>query len=491
MQTISRRGFLRGAGIATAGVFGSSLLRQIARTIGQEATPPRPKTNFVFILIDDMGYMDIGCNGSTFYETPNIDKLAASGMRFTSGYAACCVCSPTRASILTGKYPARLNLTDWIPGYNNPNTKLRRPEFNNQLPLSESTIADALRKAGYITASIGKWHLGGPEFYPEKHGFNINIGGTDKGQPPTYFDPYKISNLPNRNKGEYLTDRLTDEATAFIETNKDRPFFLYLPHFAVHNPKMAKPEMVAKYKEKLARDKSQKDAVYAAMVESVDQSVGVICKKLDELKLADRTVVIFMSDNGGLAWNTSNAPLRAGKGSMYEGGVREPMIIRWPGVTKPGATCDTPVISTDFFPTIMEMAGLKLSEGLAPDGVSLTPLLRQNGPISREAIYWHYPHYHPGGATPYSAVRQGDFKLIEFFEDNHCELYNLKDDLSEQNDLAAKMPDKVKELRKLLADWRKSVDAKLATPNPNYDPNKKAGKKPNAAKLAATLQAEP
>jgi arylsulfatase A-like enzyme len=443
------------------------------------------KPNFVFILIDDMGWKDLGCYGSTFHETPHCDKLAAQGMRFTNGYAACPVCSPTRASILTGKYPARLHLTDWLPGRpDRPDQKLLRPKLLQFLPLEETTIARALKPLGYASASIGKWHLGGKPYYPEKHGFDVNIGGTERGSPPSYFFPYKnkafsVPGLDEGKEGEYLTDRLTTEAERFIEKNKDKPFFLYLAHHAVHIPLQAKKDVIAKYQAKAKPGQEQNNPVYAAMVESVDDSVGRIMKKLDELKISDRTVIFFMSDNGGLSVKegphtpaTSNAPLRTGKGYLYEGGIREPMMVKWPGTIKPGSVCDVPVSSVDFYPTILEMAGGKPQAKQVIDGESMVPLLKQSGELKRDAIYWHYPHYSNQGGKPGGAVRQGDFKLIEFYEDSKVELYNLKDDIGEKNDLTSKMPDKAKELHQMLKDWRKTADAQMPTPNPDYKKGK-------------------
>ncbi len=439
-------------------------------TSGFAAETGVTKPNLIFVLVDDMGWTDLGCMGSTFYETPHIDRLASQGMRFTQAYSACTVCSPTRAAVLTGKYPARLHITDWITGHVRPHAKLRVPDWTMYLSPEETTIADALRKAGYATASIGKWHLGGEKFYPDRHGFDLNIGGTDKGSPLSYFAPYRIPTLPEGPAGEFLSDRLTTEALTFIERNQDRPFFLYLPHYAVHTPLMAKPEVIEKYKKKIRPDAPHQHPVYAGLVESVDDSVGRIMKKLEALKLSENTILFFTSDNGGLLRSTSNVPLRAGKGSAYEGGVRVPLIIRWPGVTRPGSTCDVPVISTDFFPTLLAMAGAKDDSQRAVDGESLVPLLRQSGSLRRDAIYWHYPHYHPGGATPYSAIRRGDFRLIEFFEDNHIELYDLKNDIGEKEDLAAKMPEKAEQLRSRLAAWRNEVGAQLPSSNPDYDP---------------------
>jgi arylsulfatase A-like enzyme len=470
MDRMTRREYLKRMACGTLGTLGGvSLLT--SRSSWAAQTNDR-KINFVFILIDDMGWTDVACYGSKFYETPNIDRLCGQGVKFTNAYAACTVCSPTRASILTGKYPARLHITDWIEGHKRPYARLQVPDWTMYLPLEEVTLAEALKPLGYVSASIGKWHLGKEPYYPEKQGFDLNFGGTDKGQPPSYFYPYKIPNIQTGEPGEYLSDRLTTEAENFMEANKDRPFLLYLPHFAVHTPLQARQNMIARYKAKVKPGQAQRNATYAAMVESVDESVGRIMKKMDDLQIADRTVVFFMSDNGGLIGSTSNLPLRAGKGSAYEGGVREPMIVRWPGVAKPGSVCDEPVISVDFYPTILEMAGVKPDPKQIVDGVSLVPLLEGTGRLDRNAIFWHYPHYHPGGATPYGAVRQGDFRLVEFYEDNRVELYNLRDDIGEKNDLTTKMPEKAAEMRKLLADWRRSVGVQMPTPNPDYDPAK-------------------
>lgn len=430
------------------------------------------KPNFVFILVDDLGWTDLGCQRSKFYETPNIDRLASEGMRFTQAYSACTVCSPTRAALMTGKYPARLHITDWIKGHVRPHAKLKVPDWTMHLPLEERTIAEALKAGGYTTASIGKWHLGGPEFYPDKQGFDVNLGGTDKGQPPSYFSPYGIPTLADGPKGEFLSDRLTDETLKFIEQNQARPFFIYLPHFAVHTPLMGKTNVIAKHTAKADPKNPQHNTTYAALVESVDDSVGRILARLDELKLTENTVIFFTSDNGGLVLNdiTSNLPLRAGKGSAYEGGVRVPLFVKWPGVTKPGGVCDTPVITPDYYPTLLDIAQLKPAKRQTVDGASLVPLLKQAGPLRRDTIYWHYPHYHPGGATPYGAIREGDWKLIEFFEDNHIELYNLREDIGEKDNLAMKLPDKAKQLRGKLHAWRAKVGAQMPTANTAFDP---------------------
>jgi arylsulfatase A-like enzyme len=412
-------------------------------------------------------------------------------MRFTDAYAACSVCSPTRASILTGKYPARLHLTDWLPGRAlRPDQKLKRPVILDHLPLGEVTLAEALREGGYRTGFIGKWHLGGPDYFPDKQGFDLNVGGCARGSPPSYFSPYRIPTLTDGPKGEYLTDRLTDEALKFIASGSGKPFLLYLSHYAVHIPLQAKADLLAKYQAKAARlppsagpeflseGKSrirqiQNNPVYAAMVQSLDESVGCVMRKLAELGLEKNTVVIFTSDNGGVATSegfpTANVPLRAGKGWHYEGGVREPLIVRWPGVTQPGSTCRAPMISTDYYPSLLEMAGLPLRPQQHLDGVSFVPLLK-GGERPERSLFWHYPHYSNQGGSPGGAVRLGDFKLIEWFEDMRVELFNLQDDVGEHHNLAAQMPEKTAELRRQLHDWRQSVHAAMPTPNPDYTP---------------------
>ena len=434
-----------------------------------------PKPNFILILADDLGWTDLACYGSKLYETPNIDQLARDGVRFTQNYSACTVCSPTRAALLTGKYPARLHITDWIPGQMPDNPKLIVPEWTKYLPLEETTMAEVFHSAGYATASFGKWHLGGEKYYPEKHGFDLFLAGTERPETRHFFSPYQIPTLPDGPTGEYITDRLTDEALRFIDTNKDKPFFLYLPHFAVHLPLQAKQKLIAKYQGKIKHGDAQANAVYAAMIDSLDQSVGRIRRELERLGIADRTIVVFASDNGGRIPTTSNLPLRVGKGSCYEGGTRVPLIIDWPGVSKPGSASGTPVISMDLFPTFMEIAGVPDGAKTAIDGVSLVPILRETGKLQRDELFWHYPHYQhyqKGGATPYSAIRKGDLKLIEFLADMRVELYNLKDDIGEQHDLATQMPDKVDELRKRLHDWRVEVGAQMPTRNPKHDPSK-------------------
>jgi arylsulfatase A-like enzyme len=433
--------------------------------------------NIVFILADDLGWTDLGCFGSTFYQTPNIDRLAQQGMRFTNAYAACPVCSPSRAAIMTGKYPARLHVTDWIPGRTPPGMKMRLPDWTPYLPLQEVTIAEALKPAGYTSASVGKWHLGGEAYYPEKQGFAVNFGGTDLGSTPTYFYPYEIPNIRSGKEGEYLTDRLTDEALKFIDSAKARPFFLYLAHYAVHTPIEAKPEIEKSYRGRIRPGQAHSDPAYAAMIQSVDESVGRVLRKLEELNLANDTIVIFNSDNGGVVGRrhiTSNEPLREEKATLYEGGIRVPLIVRWPGSVKPGTVSEAPVIGVDFYPTLLEIAG---APAAAVDGVSLVPVLRQEGALPRSSIYWHYPHYNfhqPLIPTrPCGAIRKGDFKLIEFYEDGFTELYNLREDIGERRNLVRSNAAKASELRRDLAAWRKSVGAQMPIPDPkNYDPAK-------------------
>jgi arylsulfatase A len=436
--------------------------------------------NVMLILIDDMGWTDLSCYGSELYETPNIDRLAASGMRLTHAYSACTVCSPTRSAVMTGKYPARLHITDWIAGSERPNAKLKIPDWRQYLPHEEVTIAEFFKANGYSTCHIGKWHLGGEQYGPTTQGFGINIAGTHVGSPPTYFFPYKNANgsLPGLDQGqpgEYLTDRLTDEAMAFISASKDKPFFLYLPYYAVHTPLMAKPEKIERYKAKADPSNPQHHATYAAMVESLDEGIGRLVAHLDSLKLRENTIVVFTSDNGGLKSNqvTSNGPARAGKGSVYEGGVRVPFIVSYPPKIRAGSTSDAPAMSIDLFPTLVELCDVApKSEKPAWDGLSVSSVLLEKGPIQRDTLYWHYPHYHPGGATPYGAVRSGDWRLVEFYEDGKVELYNLKDDVGEWKDLSASQPQKRAELLGLLRKWRSDVGAQMPTPNPNYDPAK-------------------
>ena len=466
---------------------------------GADMPTPAGRPNIVLFLIDDLGWRDLGCQGSTFYQTPNIDRLAREGARFTDAYAACAVCSPTRAAILTGKYPARLLLTDWLPsGRWNPKARLKTGRFIRALPLEELTLAEAVREAGYRTANIGKWHLGSEPFsLPQHHGFDVNIAGNGHGAPGNYFFPYdgdwKIPTtslratwnvLADGKPGEYLTDRLTDEAVKFIHESRESPFFLYFPHYGVHTPLQAKPEMIAKY-EKVPEAQRQGKPVYAAMVESVDQSVGRVLATLTELGLEKSTVVIFTSDNGGFYNATSNAPLRANKGAYYEGGIRVPLLIKWPGVTKPGGTISEPVTSSDLYPTCLAAAGLPLRPHQHLDGLNLQPLLAGSASLGRRSLFWHFPHYneHPS-SVPSSVIRRGPWKLIETFDPEGIELYNLADDLGETKNLAASNRELAGDLRSELDAWRKEVGAEMMCPNPDYDPSvqlpaKKKGKNRN------------
>lgn len=443
-------------------------------TLHAQDRPP----NVVLMLVDDMGWTDLGCQGSKFYETPHIDRLAKDGMRFTEGYSACTVCSPTRAAVLTGKSPARLHITDWIAGHQRPHAHLLPPEWTKHLPLEEVTLAEHLKTVGYATASIGKWHLGGADYAPEKHGFDVNIGGYEAGSPPSYFSPYKIPTLSDGPDGEFLTDRLTSEAVTFIKQNRERPFFVYLPHYAVHTPIMGKPEVVEKYRAKGPQG-NHHDPVYAALVESVDDSVGRLRATLQELGLTENTIFIFTSDNGGLShlvgpqgWRrgpTDNSPLRLGKGSPYEGGVRVPFIIAWPEVIEPGSLCDAPVISYDLAPTVLEAAGVKVGEEHVMDGESLLPVLAQKNILKRDSIFWHYPHYHPGSARPYSAIREGDWKLLFFHEDERLELYNLRRDPGEMDNVSEHEPDVAARLYTSLSDLLQKTGAQMPVPNEAYD----------------------
>jgi arylsulfatase A len=429
-----------------------------------QARPAR--LNFVFVLMDDMGWHDTGPYGNSIVDTPNVNRFAQESARFTNAYAACPVCSPTRASILTGKYPARLHLTDWIPGRKQwPYSRLLKLPFHQQLPLEETTIAEALHPFGYASAAIGKWHLGGDGFDPTKQGFDRNVAGTQAGSPPAYFGPLNLPNLALQ-PGEFLTDRLTKEGVRFIDEHASSPFFLYQAHFTVHIPLQAPPDLVAKYK---ARNTSDMDPVYCAMIETADQSVGKLLHAIDSGPGANRTVVIFFSDNGGVRHQatrpspiTNNFPLRAGKGHLYEGGIREPLLIRWPGVTRPGSVVEEPVSSIDFFPTLCPTAS-------RTDGLDLGPLLRGQS-IAKRPLFWHYPHYSDQGGMPSGAIRLGEWKLIEFYEDGRLELFNLTTDPGEKRNLAQREAKRARQLHEQLAEWRKSVDAAMPEKNPNYDP---------------------
>lgn len=448
--------------------------------------------NLVFILIDDLGWRDLGCYGSSFYETPNLDRLAAEGVRFTHVSAACPVCSPSRASLMTGKWPARLGITQYIHDGPGSRGKLVDAPFVRELAHTETSVATALREGGYVTWHVGKWHLGKESFYPETHGFEVNIGGCHMGHPHHgYFSPYQIPTLTDGSEGEYLTDRLTDEAIALVErhvqSGSEKPFFLNFWHYAVHTPIQVPEALKEKYLAKAAslgldkippfeegepfpteekqhlrvrRRRLQSDPDYAAMVENLDTNIGRLVARLPE-----NTLVIFTSDNGGLATSegspTCNAPLAEGKGWMYEGGIREPLIVWEPQRFAP-QLCETPLSSPDFYPTLLELAELTPRPAQHVDGRSFVPLLHGES-LPERPLFWHYPHYGNQGGTPGAAVRLGDWKLIEFFEDASVELYDLHNDPSETTNLATQHPKRSKALLALLHTWQEDVAAKFPT----------------------------
>ncbi len=460
-------------------------------------TPLRP--NIVLIVSDDMGWRDLGCYGNSFHETPHIDRLAEGSLRFTNAYAAAPVCTPTRASIQTGKYPARLQMTVWsenarkIHGITEGQKLI--PAFSGpDLSLSEVTIGEVLKKAGYKTIHIGKWHLGESGFYPENQGYDVSIAGGSWGCPATFFYPYRgpfggsqryIPGLERSGygehryftdrEGEFLTDRLTDEAIRIMKdaTHSQHPFFLNLNYYNVHTPIEAPDSLVNYYREKMPGDGSGDNPVYAAMVHIVDQNVGRILRTIRHLDVAGHTIVIFTSDNGGYTGEykgmqvTDNSPLRSGKGSLYEGGIRIPLVVKYPGVTPKGSVCEWPVITNDFYATFCAMAGVK-SDTLFTDGFSLLPVLRDpEAQLPREALFWHYPHYY-SVTTPVSAVRYRDWKLLKYYEDNRVELYDLANDPGEKKDLAEERPEIKTMVLSLLEDWLKATDAALPAQNPEY-----------------------
>ncbi len=479
-------------------LFSGALL--LASAVALSAAAPRPP-NVIFFLADDLGRQDLGAYGSTFYETPHLDRLARDGAKFTDAYAACPVCSPTRASILSGQWPQRTGITDYIsapqPGGWKRNTKFLPAAYSDRLPLDSPTLAKSLKAAGYATFFAGKWHLGPQGWWPENQGFDHNLGGIDKGGPyggDKYFSPYGNPRLPDGPPGEHLPDRLAGEVAKFITANKDRPFFAYFPFYSVHTPLMARADLQKKYEAKRARlgltEKwgregerdvrlTQAHAVYAGMVEAMDLAVGKVLAQLDALGLRENTLVIFTSDNGGLStsegWPTSNLPLRGGKGWLYEGGIREPLLVRWPGTVQPGSVIGAPVSSPDFFPTLLEAAGATAAPGQILDGVSLVPVLRGAAAPDR-AIFWHYPHYGNQGGAPAAAIRRGPWKLIHWFEDDRVELFNVVTDLAEATDLTAREPARVAALRTELAAWQRTVGAKFPTANPTYDATTPSGR---------------
>ena len=478
---------------------------------------PASATNVVFIMADDLGYMDVGFNNpESFYDTPSLDAMAKDSVRFTAGYAACPVCSPTRSSILTGQYPARTRNTDYfgapnqffgeIPENYDPEKHgkfgrhakrpVRPAPYLGELAADHTTLAEAFKKAGYATMHAGKWHLGPEGSFPTDHGFDINAGGNAGGGPyggKKYFSPYGNKQLPDGPDGEHLPDRLATEVSKFIGANKEGKFFVYLPFYSVHTPLIGRDDLIQKYKakkEKLGlqaefepedprRNRTvQEHAIYAAMVEAMDQAIGKVLKALDDNGVAEDTIVVFFSDNGGLSTSegspTSNLPYRAGKGWMYEGGIREPLIVRWPKAVKGGTSTDVPVISTDFYPTLLEACGLPLDPDQHKDGKSLLPLLKNPGAdFDRGPIFWHYPHWGNQGGIPSAAVRDGDWKLIDYYWKKQPELFDLAKDPGERTNLAGKHPEKVAELKAKLDAFRKDTDALLPSKNPNAGPFKK------------------
>ncbi len=444
------------------------------RTYADEKRPP----NVLLIMVDDMGWMDLRCQGNDRLQTPFIDKLAQQGMRFTDAYAAAPVCSPTRAAVMTGKSPARLQITNHIPDQKRfipDNAKLLPAPMLNYLPVEEVTVAERLKEAGYATGFFGKWHLAGRagkqgkgdvQYYPEKQGFDSNLGGTAMGGPYSFFDPYNLHNMADRKEGEYMPDRFASEVIDFMKQNREKPFFACLWNYTVHWPMQAPADLIRQYEQR--KDLGRLDPRYAAMIQALDAATGRILQSLDEMKLSDNTLVIFTSDNGAFGGVADNRPLRAAKGFLYEGGIRVPLIVRWPGVVKPGQLCHEPVISMDFFPTILAAANRLTQADKKLDGASLLPLLSgDTAKWSRKSIYFHYPNYafHRDNRLG-SAIRQGDFKLIENFDDGSVELYNLKKDISERKNLAAAMPDRAAAMQKELAAWRRTSGAAMPVPAP-------------------------
>ncbi len=526
-------------------VFSVGLLTIPALTAeGASETVEARKPNIIFFLVDDLGWADIACYGSRFYDTPHIDALAGEGVRFTDAYATCHVCSPSRASILTGKYPTRLKLTDWLPGRGEHSFQRLRNAFIHQaLPLDELTLAEMLKRHGYRTGHFGKWHLGEKPAGPLHQGFDIQVPRNwYKGWPRDgYHAPFKFEGLSDK-KGDYLTDRLTDEALKFIDKNSSKPFFLYLSHFAVHDPIQGRTDLVEKYEKKRSQlppedrpyilegnpdsktafTRTQQDQMiredayapyrvlpnhtvkikqrqdnpqFAAMVESVDESLGRVVAKLKALGLAEDTIIIFTSDNGGMSaanfglsdrvipsadldeyYSTSNLPLRGAKGWLYEGGIRVPLIIKWPGKGKVGSICHEPVIGTDYYPTILDMVGIPAVPQQHLDGKSLMPLFQGQAPLDRDALYWHFPHYsNHGMQSPGGAIRCGNYKLLEYFENGTVQLFDLEADLEEQNDLSQRHPEIASRLLKRLRQWQEEVGAEMMGPNPGFDENASAG----------------
>lgn len=444
--------------------------------------------NIILFVVDDLGWTDLSCYGSDLYQTPNVDQLARTGMRFTDAYAACTVCSPSRSSLMTGKYPARTNCTDWISGHKRPFAKMKIPDWTQFMAEEEVTLAEVLKNAGYSTIHIGKWHLGEEErYWPENQGFDTNIGGWSVGAPQKrnggngYFPPYLNPRLSDGPEGEYLTERLSGEALQFIEESKkgDTPFFMNFWFYNVHTPLQAKKDKIEKYQGLVEEGADHNNPVYAAMVEHMDDAIGQVLKKLETTGMLENTLIIFTSDNGGLRGNyenrrqrvTANFPLRSGKGDVYEGGVRVPFIISWADKIPRGSSSDIPLISPDVYPTILGLTGIKGDnrQNSAMDGMDFSPFLAQGKKVTREAIFWHYPHYHLEGARPYSAIRKGDWKLIQVFENDSLELYNLAEDIGESVNLVSKFPEKVTELMDDLNNWRREMNAQIPEANPQFN----------------------
>jgi arylsulfatase A-like enzyme len=459
--------------------------------------------NIVFILADDLGWRDLGCEGSPIYESPNIDRIANEGMRFTQGYAACQVCSPSRASILTGKVTPRHGITDWIGARSGEAwrdterfNQLLPPDYEHGLRPDEITFAEVFRRSGYRTFFAGKWHLGDEGKGPEEYGFEINKGGWRVGSPPGgYFSPYKNPKLADGPKGESLPIRLGNETAQFIESNRDKPFVAYLSFYSVHGPIQTSQDRWEKFRDKatsqgpapekrFTMDRNlpvrqiQDCPIYGGMIEAMDDAVGIVLDTLDRLGLADNTIVCFTSDNGGVssgdAYSTSNLPLRGGKGRQWEGGIREPFHLKIPGLTKAGSTCDVPVSGIDYYSTFLELAGLSIPEEQTVDGMSLTKLLRgePDEDISNRDLFWHYPHYGNQGGEPSSIIRRQNWKLIHYFEEDRDELYDLESDPEELTDIGGEHPERVSELRERLDSWLIEVGAKLPVPDPEYDSTK-------------------
>ena len=438
--------------------------------------------NIVVVLVDDLGWKDARTLGSRVFNTPNIDNFAAHSEQFTKSYASASVCSPSRAAIMTGQNPARIGITDWLPGAKIPNTKLLPAKMPQHLDPGMWTLPRALRNAGYATWHVGKWHLGAEPYGPTANGFDVNIGGSEAGQPYGYFFPYgndvnnenRVRNLSGGKPGEYLTDRLTDEAINLIKNRDSRPFFLYLAQYTVHFPFQAKKEDLQKYEPLVSGNFTQDMAEYAGMVDNLDMNFGRLLKTLDQEGIDDNTVVIFTSDNGGLYEATDNLPLRKGKGFLYEGGIRVPLFVRWPGHTANGSQCDMPVESMDMYPSLIEIGGAKRNPRQPMDARSYVPQLENpSATAPPRALFWHYPHYHLADRPPCSAVRDGDWKLLHWYEDDRYELYDLASDPGEQTDMSASRPDLVAKLRKELEGFLASVHAKFPTKNPDYKPGLK------------------